>query len=163
MSLNIQVTFDENMIASLMRIPELLRLGPADRCLGAMAKPVVARAKALAPSSRKSGSRRKWSQKLKGDAKWSGIDSGSHIGAKVAKHNNGARVFIGAQYPKGNKQQFGASPKGRKVFYWGRDAGKVMQRENPYFLQKAYDETKAAQINAFNAQFAKEIKELKIG
>lgn len=163
MSISIQVSFDEKMVADLLRIPEVLRLGPADRCLSAMCKPIVAKAKALAPSSRRSGSRRKWSQKIKNDPKWSGIDSGKHIGMKVAKHNKGARVFVGAQYPKGNKQQFDASPNGRRVKLWGRDAGRVRLRDNPHFLQKAYDETKGAQIAAFEKQFAIEIKELKLG
>lgn len=162
MSLNVEITFNENMFRQLGRIPEMLRLKPAERCLQAMAKPVIERAKQLAPSSEQSGSRRKWSAKYKGDPKW-GISSGQHIGMKTIRNNRATRLYIGAKYPKGNKQQFDASTKGRRVFYWGKDAGKIRQRPNPHWLQKAYDETKSQQVAAFNAQLAKEVKELNLG
>lgn len=162
MSLQVEITFNEDMFRQLERIPEMLRLAPGERCLKAMVKPVVARAKQLAPSSQQSGSRKKWSSKLKNDPKWN-IDSGRHIGTKTIRNNRATRIYVGAQYPKGNKQQFDASPKGRRVFYWGKDAGKIRQRPNPHWLQKAYDETKSQQLAAFNEQLAKELKELKLG
>ncbi|NBW22290.1 MAG: hypothetical protein EBR82_81495, partial [Caulobacteraceae bacterium] len=113
MSIKIDFTFDEYQIAKLTQIPELLRLGPAERCLKAMAKPIAERAKSLAPSSRVTGTRKKWSAKFNKDAKWQ-IDSGKQMGIKTIRHNKGARVYIGAKWPKGNKQQFDASPKGRR-------------------------------------------------
>lgn len=162
MSIKIDFTFDEYQIAKLTQIPELLRLGPAERCLKAMAKPIAERAKALAPSSQRSGSRKKWSAKFKNDAKWQ-VDSGKQMGIKTIRHNKGARVYIGAKWPKGNKQQFDASPKGRRHILWGRDTGRLRPRDNPHFLQKAYDETKSQQLKAFNDQLAIEIKELRLG
>ncbi len=162
MSLNIAIDFNEDMIRHLEQIPLQLRLAPGERCLKAMAKPVIERAKQIAPSSRESGSRKKWSAKYKNDPKWNN-DSGRHIGLKTIKNNRATRIYIGAKYPQGNKQQFDASPKGRRVFYWGRDAGKVRQRPNPHWLQKAFDETRSQQINAFNEQLSKELKELKLG
>jgi hypothetical protein len=161
-SIEINIEFNENMIRSLERIPALLRVDAGDRCLRAMAKPVVERAKQLAPSSRQSGSRKKWSQKLKGDAKWN-VDSGRHIAAKVSKLQRGVRVYIGASFPKGNKQQFDASPKGRRMFFWGKDSGRIKQRPNPHFLKKAFDETKSQQIEAFNTQLKAELQEMKLG
>ena len=163
MSLNIKIEFNDAMIAELMRIPDLLRLGPAERCLNAMAKPIIAKAKDLAPSSRGSGSRRKWSAKLKNDTQWSSVDSARHMGARAVKHNRGARIYVGAQYPKGNKQQFGSPKKGRRVFYWGKDAGMTLLRPRDHFMQRAYDQTRGEQMSAFNTQLAKEIKELRIG
>ena len=162
MSLTITIDFNEDMITQLEKIPLQLRLGPGERCLRAMSKPVLELAKQLAPSSRESGSRKKWSAKFKNDPKWS-VDSRNHLGVKTIKNNRATRIYIGAKYPQGNKQQFDASPKGRRVFYWGRDAGKVRQRPNPHWLQKAYDETKSQQLAAFNEQLAKELKELRLG
>lgn len=162
MSIKIDFTFDEYQIAKLTQIPELFRLGPAERCLKAMAKPIVDRAKSLAPSSRVTGTRKKWSAKFNKDAKWQ-IDSGKQMGIKTVRHNNGARVYIGAKWPKGNKQQFDASPKGRRHILWGRDTGRLRPRDNPHFLQKAYDETKSQQLKAFQDQLAIEIKELRLG
>ena len=162
MSIKIEFTFDEKQIEQLMQIPELLRLKPAERCLIAMAKPVVERAKALAPSSRVTGTRNKWSAKLKNDAKWQ-IDSGKHMGSKTVRHNKGARVYIGAKWPNGNKQQFDAKADGRRHILWGRDTGRLRPRPRPHFLQKAYDETKSQQLKAFQDQLAIEIKELRVG
>ena len=156
MSLSIEFTIDEALMRQLDRIPELIRLGPMDRCLTALARPVVAKAKQLAPSSRSTGSRRKWSEKLKNDPKWA-IDSGKHMSSKVHKGNKVTMVYIGAKCPKGNKQQFWANPKGKRA---GR---KVIQRPDPHFLQKAFDETRSQQVAAFNAQLAKELKELGLG
>jgi hypothetical protein len=163
MSLNIKIEFNDAMIAELMRIPDLLRLGPAERCLADMGKVVAQRAKQLAPSSRQTGSRKKWSNKLKNDSRWSGVDSGQHMGVKTVKHNRGARIYIGARYPQGNKQQFDASPKGRRVFYWGKDSGRIKKRPDPHFLEQAYTETQSAQLAAFNKRLEIEIKELRIG
>jgi hypothetical protein len=79
------------------------------------------------------------------------------------KLSRGAMVFIGAKYPQGNKLQFDSSPKGRRMFFWGRDGGRIRPRPNPHFLQKAYDETKSKQLAAFQAQLEIEMRELKIG
>jgi hypothetical protein len=49
MSIKIDFTFDEYQIAKLTQIPELLRLGPAERCLKAMAKPIAERAHLVGP------------------------------------------------------------------------------------------------------------------
>jgi len=57
MTLEIQINFDEAQVEKLLQIPLLMRLAPAERVLKAMAKPVIDRAKSIAPSSRRSGTR----------------------------------------------------------------------------------------------------------
>jgi hypothetical protein len=161
MSMELKITFDESQLAKLMKIPLLMRLGPAERILKAMAKPIVVRAKAIAPNSRTSGTRDKMSSETK--AKWP--ESGkNHIKMIYRKGDGGGYLVIGASDPLGNSLNFDSSSRGRKVFYWGKDSGKVKRVEpSQRFMQKAFDETKSAQISAGNAQLEKELKELNLG
>jgi hypothetical protein len=167
MSMTITLEFDEAQLAKIMQIPLLMRLGPSERVLKAMANPIVAKAKAIAPSSTKSGTREKMgrnrTEKFVGKQANTTVDSGKHITSKFLRNNKGGLLIIGGAHPKANKQNFD-SGKPRRVFYWGKDSGKV-KRINPTerFMQRAYDETKAAQQSAGYAQLEKEIKELKLG
>lgn len=166
MSVEISIAFNESAIAQLKKIPLLMRLGPAERILKAMAKPIVVRAKAIAPNSRASSgkdgpTRDKMSSETK--AKWP--ESGkNHIKTIYRKGDGGGYLVIGADDPLGNGLNFDASDRGRKVFYWGVDSGKVKRVEpSQRFMQKAFDETKSAQVSAGNAQLEKEMKELNLG
>jgi len=162
MSLDIELTFDESQLQKLMEIPLLLRMKSAERVLKAMGKVVVARGKALAPSSRKSGTRDKWSQKYKKNAAYQN-DSGRSIGYVFRPTEQGGYLVIGGIYPLANKQNFEAGTK-RKVLYWGRDSGKV-KRIDPKerFMTKAFDETRQEQITAGNKQLEREAQELNFG
>jgi hypothetical protein len=171
MSLTLESSFDEAMLAKIMQIPLLMRLGPSERVLKAMSKPVVEKAKAIAPNSKvakgKEGpTRDKWGKNKTehfDPATWAAVSSGRHIKTRYLKNNRGGVLIIGGEHPKANKLNFEAGTQ-RKVFYWGVDSGKV-KRINPSerFMQRAYDETKAAQQSAGYAQLEKEIKELKLG
>jgi hypothetical protein len=162
MTLEIQVTFDEAQIQKLLEIPLLMKLGPAERVLKAMAKPVIERAKSIAPSSRRSGTRKKWSKKYKDNPNYQ-EDSGKHIGMKYIKTERGGLMIVGGKYPRANKQNYEAGDK-RKIVYWGKKTSKI-KRINPSerFMQKAFDETKQEQITAGNEQLTKEMKELSLG
>ena len=161
MSMELKITFDESQLAKLLKIPVLMRLGPAERILKAMAKPIVVRAKAIAPDSRTSGTRDKMSAETK--AKWP--ESGkTHIRMIYRKGDGGGYLIMGASDPLGNSLNFDSSSRGRKVFYWGKDSGKIKRVEpSQRFMQKALDETKSAQVSAGNAQLEKEMKELNLG
>jgi hypothetical protein len=161
MSLKIEIKFDENELKKLAKIPEFVRYKAADKALKAMAKPVIEKAKSIAPDSRATGTRKKWSRKYKDDSKWQ-IDSGKNISSKVIKNDSGAVTYIGATFPKGNKQQFNASPDGRKEVFWGRPQGTVYKPPER-FIQKAFDETRSAQQSAFVASLEASMKELNLG
>jgi len=166
MSMDLTITFDESQLAKLMKIPLLMRLGPAERILKAMAKPIVVRAKAIAPDSRvASGSNGPTRDKMSANTKAKWPESGKkHIRMIYRKGDGGGYLVIGANDPLGNSLNFDSSNKGRKVFYWGVDSGKIKRVEpSQRFIQKAFDETKAAQISAGNAQLEKEMKELNLG
>lgn len=162
MSMSIEIEFNEAIIAQLQKLPLLMRLGPAERVLKAMAKPIVAKGKAIAPSSRESGTRNKWGKKYKNNPAYQN-DSGKALGTKYIKTERGGVLIVGGKHPEANKQNYEAGTK-RKVFYWGRDSGKV-KRIDPKqrFMQRAYDETIAEQLTAGEAQLRKEIEGLKIG
>jgi hypothetical protein len=166
MSMELKITFDESQLAKLMKIPLLMRLGPAERILKAMAKPIVVRAKAIAPNSRTSGTRNKMSSESSPSqtiSKWPGSGK-NHIKMIYRKGEGGGYLVIGASDPLGNSLNFDSSSRGRKVFYWGKDSGKIKRVEpSQRFMQKAFDETKSAQISAGNAQLEKEMKELNLG
>ena len=101
MATTIEINYD--LIKAVGDIPITLRNAPLGKCLGAYGKPIANTASTLARSSRESGSRRKWSKKLKNNAAFQN-DSKDHFGVKVLR--NGLGVYVGATYPKGNKQQF---------------------------------------------------------
>jgi len=166
MTVELKLELNDQAIQQLRRIPILLRLGPAERTLKAMAKPIVDRAKAIAPSSVKSGSRKKWGKNktAKFDpASWAKNEARNNIGYVYRKGENGGYLVIGGKNPNANSLNFD-SGKRRKVFYWGKDAGKVKRVEpSQRFMQKALDETKSAQESAGFKQLEKELKELKLG
>lgn len=156
MTLEIQINFDEAQIEKLLQIPLLMRLGPAERILKAMAKPVIERAKSIAPSSRRSGTRKKWSKKYKNNPNYQ-EDSGRHIGMKYIKTERGGLMIVGGKYPRANKQNYEAGDK-RKIVYWGKKTSEI-KRINPSerFMQKAFDETRTQQVTAGNEQLGKEM------
>ena len=166
MSLELRIDFSEQQLQQLMKIPVLLRLGPAERTLKAMAKPIVDRAKAIAPSSVKSGTRKKWGKNktAKFDpASWAKNEARNNIGFVYRKGENGGYLVIGGKSPNANSLNFD-SGKRRRVFYWGKDAGRTKRVEpSERFMQKALDETKSAQESAGFKQLEKELMELKIG
>lgn len=160
--MNIEVTFNESQLELLESIPMLVQFAVADKCMKAMVAPIAERAKSILPSSQSTGTRKKWSKKYKQNPAWQ-INSGRHVGAKVVKYQRGATAYVGPTYPRGNKQQFNANKeRGRRVFYWGKDAGIVyIPDERP--MQRAYDETKDSQMTAFMSTLTQEIAEISRG
>ena len=162
MSVEISIAFDNRAVEKLRQIPVLLRLKASERILTAMAKPIVARAAIIAPSSVKSGSRKKWSKNTAD--KWSQREGRNHIGYVYRKSERGGYLVIGGKDPYANSFNFDSSEEGRKVVYWGKDTGKIKRiAPSERFMQKAFDETRAAQVTAGNSQLEKELRELNLG
>lgn len=180
----VEIEINEALIKAVSDIPLTLRNGPLGRCLGSFARPIARQAGSLATSSRKTGSREKWSKRFKNNAAFQN-DSKQHFSHKVLR--NGIGVYIGATYPKGNKQQF-VMPikKGDNYtrYHWGKPGqtitttsrkGTVYTRtanSNPTTARfpvqeratvRAFDQTKQSAESAFLAQLQKEIKEIRFG
>ena len=172
MSLDIAITFDTAMIAQLEKVHPLIVNEVSDKCLAAMARPVVERAKILAPCSKTTIAKdgkpnrdkmgKNVTKQFVGKAANSVDDSGKNTKFRVMKANRGAILYVGFSFPRGLKQQFNNSPNGRKVVYWGKQQGRTRPTVERV-MQKAYDETKPAQLDAFNAALEKAVKELRIG
>jgi hypothetical protein len=169
MSLKIDIKFNEDELKKLAKIPEFVRYQAADRALAAMASPIIAKAIMIAPNSQvvapmsnsKIPSRDKWSKKYKSNSKWQ-IESGKEIGRKVAKVSYGSKLFVGANYPKGNKLQFNSSLKGRKEVFWGQPQGTIY-KPPVRFMQRAFDETRSAQNSAFIRSLERSIRSMNLG
>lgn len=183
--MSFEATINVELISKLSAIPMMLRAGPYGRCMEAYGKAIVPRAESLAISSRETGSRKKWSKRFRNDPKFASIDSRDHMGSKAAK--SGLAVFVGAKYPKGNKQQFIMPVKkgdSYTRYHWGKPGSPIIRnskRGKQYVainnskpttatfpksersVVKAYDQMHSAAENAFVDQLAKEIKELKLG
>jgi len=156
MKLDYKVTFNETLIAGIAKIPSHFVAEGAEKILKAMARPIIIRAKQIAPSSRATGDRNKWSNKYKLNPAWQG-DSGQHLGYKFRRSDGGGILIIGGVSPDANKLNFNHG-KGRHVFFWGVDQGysKVYRREDRFML-KAMDETKTQQLIAGNLQLETEL------
>lgn len=164
MTLEIKFEFDEPSLAKLDKAMKGLNFAIADKSLRAAGKPIVERAKMLAPSSRRSKSREKWSEKYRSKANYQN-DSGKEIGLKYLKNPRGGVLYVGAKYPKGNKLQFSnpIKKRSRRVFYWGKDAGFSLPLDPDRFLVRAVRETKAAQLSEFNRAIDSALKEVGLG
>ncbi len=161
MSIEISIGFDEIMLRKIREIPLLFRLGASERILKAMAKPIVTKAKEIAPNSRTSGTRAKMSKKT--NAKWP--ESGrNHIGFVYRKNERGGYLMIGAKDPYANSFNFDSSDDGRPVMYWGRSSGRT-KRVDPKerFMMRAYLSSMSQILIEGKAQLEREVKELKIG
>ena len=163
MSLSLTLDLDEAMIAKLLQVPLLLRLEPAERVLKAMAKPILDKAKDIAPSSRETGTYKKRSNKTK--AIWDQNESKKNLGIVYRKGENGGYLVIGGKAPKANSLNFTSGKKGWRHVLWNKAT--ILKRKyvqpSQRFMQRAADETRDAQISAGFRQLETELKELKIG
>ena len=168
MTVELKLELSEQAIQQLRRIPIMLRLGPAERVLKAMAKPIVARGKSLAPDSRKANRTSGFPthSKQSAQAKKDWPEQGkNNLGVIFRKGESGGYLVIGARDPKGNTLNFDSSKAPRRHVLWGK-VTLIRKRYTPpseRFMQKALDETKSAQESAGFKQLEKELKELKLG
>ena len=167
--ISVKVEFDaKSLQAQLDKIPVLAQLAALDAGIRPAAKVLQKRVKELTPDSRQSGSKDKWSKKTKSER------SGERplrdlVAIKVLKpKNNTAAALVGFEWPAGNKVHFLVPMKKetRKKVLWGKVTGTEV-RKGDDFLRRAFDETKAAQSDAFVSGVQKaidrKIKDLGIG
>lgn len=180
----IKVEIDSKLIEAVEAIPITLRNGPLGKCLDSFARPIASQSGTMARSSRESGSRRKWSRKYKNNPAFQN-DSKQHFGHKVGK--SGIAVWIGATYPKGNKQQFVMPVRKGDTYtryHWGKPGSPVVstsRRGNQYIRTatsktstatfpkadratvRGFNAAKSSAEQSFMAELNKQIKELKLG
>ena len=180
----IKVEIDMKLIEAIGAIPITLRNGPLGKCLDSFSRPITSQASTMARSSRESGSRKKWSRKLKNNPAFQN-DSKQHFGHKVGK--SGIAVWIGATYPKGNKQQFVMPARKGDTYtryHWGKPGSPILvtsKRGNTFTRSpssktsqanfpkadratvRGFNASRSSAEQAFMAELNKQIKELKFG
>jgi hypothetical protein len=120
-----------------------------DKVVTAGSTPILKRAKELAPRDT-SGNGDKRSKNQKAKANWN-IPLWKTVKRVIRKRESGALGIIGPEWPTGNKAYFNTSPNGRRVFYWGKDAGKTKVAIRNWIVQAA-DETRGQQLDAMKSK-----------
>jgi hypothetical protein len=157
---DIQFKLDSTQLEKLSKISIFVRQAVIDKAMPAMARPIMEKAKDIAPRSdtAQSGNatqgptRDKWGKnktKHFDPTTWAKDNSSEHMGYRTYKNPDGAGIKVGAKSPKGNKQRFNQGKNHeRRVVYWGKPQG-FTYRPKERFMQRAYDETIPQQLTAF--------------
>jgi hypothetical protein len=181
--------FQQSELKKLENLVAHIQYEVTDKALQSAAKPVIAKARAIAPDSIKSKSRLKWGRNKTehfDPTRWAIHSSGQHIGRKTFKTKWGAMVFVGAQYSEGIKQQYNHPLSEKRThYYWGKP-GQVINAisrsgrrytyarkasrsgetwhfpKEQWFMKKAYDETIPQQISRAVATIEQELERIKV-
>tara|TARA_R110000868_G_scaffold260927_1_gene519045 strand:+ start:4376 stop:4864 length:489 start_codon:yes stop_codon:yes gene_type:complete len=159
MSLSIKVNFATNSEIATMfgTISTFEQYKVGDRVVTAGSSVILKRAKELAPRDTKGhGAKRSKAQRRK--ARWN-IPLHTTIKRKIVRADRGAYAIIGPSWPDGNKAYFNTGKQGRRVFYWGKDAGLTKLAIRNWIVQAA-DETRPAQLDAMKAKLQEAIGEV---
>lgn len=147
-------------------VPLLHRHQVFDKTLRAGSRPVVTRAKQLAPRSSATGTTDKWSAKMLVDGGTGGTPRSKGetplwktIAQVVRKYTTAGVAVVGPKWPEGNKAYFNTGPNGRRQFFWGTDTGLVVAQIRNWIVQ-AFDETKAAQLSAMKKKLQQLMREI---
>lgn len=140
-------------------VPILERYGVSDKVVRAGAKPIVDRARKLAPRSASTGSTELWSKKMFVDGGTGGTPRSRNekplwktIKLVVRKYSRAAAIsVIGPEWPDGNKVFFNVSNGGRKQVLWGKRTGRTIPAIRNWIVQ-AFDETKTQQLSLMKAK-----------
>lgn len=120
------------------------RFQVGDKVIKAAVEPIVKRARELAPRDR-AGHGKKRSKNQKAAANWE-YPLWKTIKRVVRKYQKGTLGVVGPEWPLGNKAYFNTSPNGRRVFYWGKSAGKVAPTIRNWIVD-AFEQTRSQQLS----------------
>jgi hypothetical protein len=150
-----EVKIDPAVFKQLEQIPERLTKEFARPIMTALAKPIVVAAGQLAESGKEEDYARQGKNKTRRfDPAWAREHkSKEHMGFKILyQGRNGPFVLVGPKWRAGGKLNFNNSPKGRRVWYWGKDMGKVRPGNSPSFIEKAKVAGLAQGVSDFTQQ-----------
>ena len=134
-------------------IPKLEHYDVTAKAVRAGAKPIVKRARRLAPRSTPA-SRAKRSASQRKNADWD-YPLWKTIAQVVRKPRRSASYsVVGPKWPKGNKAYFNTGPGGREQVLWGKRTGKIIPQIRNWIVQ-AYAETKTQQATQIKIQLRK--------
>lgn len=129
----------------LATVPLEMRTGVLPKAMRAAAATVERAARQLAPDSVKSGSREKWSKKVK-QQRASTKQHKQTIGhSSVRNYQSAMAIYVGPLYPAGNLINAIGHP--HKQVLWGRSTGVTLPETD--YLEKAANQTATEQQSAF--------------
>ena len=149
-------------------VPILERHQVGSKATRAGARPVLSSAKSKAKSlyngkrTRQGWSRNMFRQKIDGGQGRSLTEERiwKTLGMVVRKYDRGSAIaVVGTRWPAGNVIHYhGPKAGGRRVFYWGRDAGRTKLFVD--FLKQSFDETKQEQSAAIRESLKKSMRDI---
>lgn len=174
------VKIDSKELAVLDKLPIFIMNRVADAGMRAMAQPIIAKGKSLAPRGQVANpvnktpgpTRDLWSQKYKSQASWQ-YPSAETVTSKFFKAAHGGILYVGAKSrPEdrgGNKQQFSFSTSTsdpskttpRREVFWGRDNGTLYVAPGERYMLKAFDETRSQALSLFTRAAVANIEKFK--
>lgn len=145
----------EGLDKLLAQIPTLVLAsgGPLDKAVGKAGTVVAKRARAIAPNSKKSGTKEKQSAKAK--SIWN-KQVRSMIRSVVRRYPTAAVAVIGPKAPEGNAAHF-LQEKPRKHVLWGKATSLKPMRIARDWIVQAFDETKQEQFSAMESSLRSDI------
>jgi hypothetical protein len=149
LDLQLKLPSDAELNKMFNAVPTLERYKVGDKAIRAGVKPIVKRARQLAPRDRV-GHGKKRSKKQQAEARWD-IPLWKTISHVVRKYDRSTTGVVGPKWPDGNKAYFNTAPGGRRVFYWGKDAGKKKAQVRNWIVE-AFDETRSQQLAAMKIE-----------
>ncbi len=164
MQFTVKMPKDAELDRIFATIPVLDRYKVTDKAIRAAAKPVVDRAKEIAPRSSRTGTAKKrYMKNAKDKTKSYNWDYPvwRTIKATVRKYSAATFAAVGPAWPLGNKVFFNSAHiKGsRTEVLWGRRSGKQW-RQMDNWMKRAGDETAAQQRAAMLASLKKSLDEM---
>ena len=153
--MNIKVVIDEQSFRQaerlLGRLEGDIRRKVVPPALRAAARVSVTKMKQLAPDSRVTGTRRKWSASLR-DKRVGTKQHKRTIGVStVRKYGHVTAIYAGPIHPAGNLINAIGHP--HKQMLWGRDSGRTVPAN--LYVKDAGEQTKSQQQAAFEAHVKK--------
>ena len=143
--------------AFLTRLEFEMRTAVVDKALRKAAAPPIALAKQLAPDSKKTGSRDKWSRKTKA-ARASTKQHKQTIGASTVRHYGSGTmaIYVGPIHPAGNL--INVIGHQHRQMLWGRASGQIIPGTK--YLKDAGEQTVPQQNAAFVNTVKSEVEKI---
>jgi hypothetical protein len=146
LDMKLDLPSDADMKRMFDAVPILTRHKVSDQTVRAGCKPIVTKARQLAPRGDKTGTSEKRSKAQQAKANWN-VPLWKTIALVVRKYSANAAGIVGPKWPDGNKAYFNTSPSGRKQVLWGKVTGVTVPQVRNWIV-KAFDETKPQQLSA---------------
>lgn len=154
---NLNLPSDADMKRMFDAVPQLRKHDVMRAATKAGGKVIEKRARELTPRGKQSD-RDKRSAKQKAAADWN-TPLWKTIKMVSKLYERAAVAVIGPAWPTGNKAYFFTSTNGRRVFYWGRNMGRVATQVRNWIVQAA-DETKGEQLSAMKQVIKQKMDEM---